>query len=84
MENLSSIPDKKEKDYATMVLALEFKLFEASLSQPTKNQTTSYSESLQEFGANIGKLFHNLEDSEQFVHQIYVSSFIDGLKDIEL
>ncbi|KAJ8911883.1 hypothetical protein NQ315_012297 [Exocentrus adspersus] len=89
LQTLQKIPEEKQNDYST-VGALELRFGSKYLSQVYQNQLKSLSqgptETLQEFSTDIEKMVRLAypEAPEEFIKQLNVQSFIDGVKDPEL
>ncbi|KAJ8914881.1 hypothetical protein NQ315_014894 [Exocentrus adspersus] len=90
LQTLQNIPEEKHNDYSTVVGALELRFGSKYLSQVYQNQLKSRSqgptETLQEFSTDIERMVRLAypEAPEEFIKQLNVQSFIDGVKDPEL
>ncbi|KAJ8912330.1 hypothetical protein NQ315_005935 [Exocentrus adspersus] len=90
LQTLQNIPEEKQNDYSTGVGALELKFGSKYLSKVYQDQLKSRSqgptETLQEFSTDIERMVRVAypEAPEEFIKQLNVQSFIDGVKDPEL
>ncbi|KAJ8912995.1 hypothetical protein NQ315_002872 [Exocentrus adspersus] len=90
LQTLQNIPEEKQNDYSTVFGALELRFGSKYLSQVYQNQLKSRSqgstETLQEFSTDIERMVRLAypEAPEEFIKQLNVQSFIDGVKDPEL
>ncbi|KAJ8921195.1 hypothetical protein NQ315_013667 [Exocentrus adspersus] len=90
LQILQNIPEEKQNDYSTVVGALELRFGSKYLSQVYQNQLKSRSqgptETLQEFSTDFKRMVRLAypEAPEEFIKQLNVQSFIDGVKDPEL
>ncbi|KAJ8914101.1 hypothetical protein NQ315_014297 [Exocentrus adspersus] len=90
LQTPQNIPEEKQNDYSTVVGALELRFGSKYLSQVYQNQLKSRSqgptETLQEFSTDIERMVRLAypEAPEEFIKQLNVQSFIDGVKDPEL
>ncbi|KAJ8913587.1 hypothetical protein NQ315_013994 [Exocentrus adspersus] len=90
LQTLQDIPEEKQNDYFTVVGALELRFGSKYLSQVYQNQLKSRSqgptETLQEFSTDIERMVRLAypEAPEEFIKQLNIQSFIDGVKDPEL
>ncbi|KAJ8912305.1 hypothetical protein NQ315_017338 [Exocentrus adspersus] len=86
----TNIPEEKKNDYSTVTGALELRFGSKYLSQVYQNQLKSRSqgptETLQEFSTDVERMVRLAypEAPEEFIKQLNVQSFIDGVKDPEL
>ncbi|KAJ8915714.1 hypothetical protein NQ315_000648 [Exocentrus adspersus] len=90
LQTLQNIPEEKQNDYSTVVGALELRFGSKYLSQVYQHQLKSRSqgptETLQEFSTDIERMVRLAypEAPAEFIKQLNVQSFIDGVKDPEL
>ncbi|KAJ8957234.1 hypothetical protein NQ318_007798 [Aromia moschata] len=90
LEILQSIPEEQQNDYDRIVEALEMRDGHKYLRQVYQSQIKSRqqrsNESLQEYEADIERLVHLAypQALKEFLEQIGIQTFIDGLVDIEM
>ncbi|KAJ8952419.1 hypothetical protein NQ318_014511, partial [Aromia moschata] len=90
LEILQSIPEEQQNDYDRIVRALEISYGHKYLRQVYQSQIKSRqqrtNESLQEYEADIERLIHlaYLQAPKEFLEQIGIQTFIDGLLDTEM
>ncbi|KAJ8962270.1 hypothetical protein NQ318_018249 [Aromia moschata] len=90
LEILQSIPEEQQNDYDRIVGALEIRYGHKYLRQVYQSQIKSRqqrsNESLQEYEADIERLIHLAypQAPKEFLEQIGIQTFIDGLVDIEM
>ncbi|KAJ8947968.1 hypothetical protein NQ318_021066 [Aromia moschata] len=90
LEILKSIPEEQQNDYDRIVGALKIRYGHKYLRQVYQSQIKSKqqrsNESLQEYEADIERLVHLAypRAPKQFIEQIGIQTFIDGLVDTEM
>ncbi|KAJ8932247.1 hypothetical protein NQ318_023154 [Aromia moschata] len=90
LEILQSIPEEQQNDYDRIVGALEIRYGHKYLRQVYQSQIKSRqqrsNESLQEYEADIERLIHLAypQAPKEFLEQIGIQTFIDGLVDTEM
>ncbi|KAJ8956131.1 hypothetical protein NQ318_016586 [Aromia moschata] len=90
LEILQSIPEEQQNDYDRIVGALEIRYGHKYLRQVYQYQIKSRqqrtNESLQEYESDIERLIHVAypQAPKEFLEQIGIQSFIDGLLDTEM
>ncbi|KAJ8936232.1 hypothetical protein NQ318_010647 [Aromia moschata] len=90
LEILQSIPEEQQNDYDRIVGALEIRYGHKHLRQVYQSQIKSRqqrsNESLQEYEADIERLIHLAypQAPKEFLEQIGIQTFIDGLVDTEM
>ncbi|KAJ8948861.1 hypothetical protein NQ318_013514 [Aromia moschata] len=90
LEILQSIPEEQQNDYESIIGALEIGYGHKYLRQVYQSQIKSRqqksNESLQEYEADIERLIHlaNPQAPKEFLEQIGIQTFIDGLVDFEM
>lgn len=89
-EILQNIPEDAQKNYDTVIAALELRYGSQYMKQVYQSQlkvhTQMLNESVQEYGAEVEKMarFAWPEAPEEFLHQFTIQCFLDGLRDVEM
>ncbi|KAJ8955270.1 hypothetical protein NQ318_000298 [Aromia moschata] len=89
LQILQSIPEEQQNDYNRITEALEIRYghkYHQVYQSQVKSRQQRTNESLQEYEADIERLIHlaYLQAPKEFLEQIGIQTFIDGLLDTEM